>query len=127
MLARHPHARAGLQAGRVEHEARLGRGIGKVLQRRVAEELVAVFGRYPFRNRIEHVDEAFDPRRDIDAQRAEVLDRPRHLVAEVRRDAGAVERELAPFERQHARRDRAARHARDHGELLQPAPIVQAP
>jgi hypothetical protein len=56
-----------------------------------------------------------------------VLHRRGDLVAEICGDARAVELELAPLEREHAGCDRAARHARDDRELLQPAGIVETP
>ena len=109
--------RARLHARRVDDEARV---VGEVLERRVAEQVLAVGLGHALGDRVGG-QRAHDHRRLVDGPAGQ---RPH------RRDEGGLEpvgRDPRPGEGERAGGDRAAGHARDAVEALQPAGVVQPP
>ena len=115
---------ARLDVRRIEDEAR---PVREVLQRRLPEEMLPVRARDPFTDRHAGCDQADRDRRRVDRLPRQPAQGVHHFGLEALGDAGGVEGELRPREREHARRDRATGDAGDTLELRQVRGLVEPP
>ena len=115
--------RAGLHVGRVDDEARR---LGKILQRRVAEEMLAI-GRDDTIGDLAGEQHPLQNRAAVNRTARETSDRLDKLGPELCGHAVAVEGERAPREGQAACRDRAAGDARHSPQSRQIPELVEPP